>query len=312
MRVPRLLATLIAAIALLPAVASAQEPVDPPTLPPDRCFDCWWPVMPVASLDRFEAEMDVSDGLLVARYRLELSNAHEGFAEGRIVVPVPAGSSVTDLVLSGGPETLEGRMLDADEAQRLYDEIVRRLIDPALLRSLGDDLYEVRAFPVPAGEERAVSFTVTSPLVALDEQVLVEVPWARMSPRPSAASVTLDVDVPWEVRSVLAPGLNLDVERESAGELTASWESGDGWTVASNLRIYLAGGEGLIDTRALAYRERNEAGFLRAAVRAGAGDRRGRGAGHCAGAGHLGIDGGGEDRAGAGGGGVRAGAAGGR
>ncbi len=265
MRVPQfigLIGALIATIALIPAVASAQQPIDPPILPPDRCFDCWWPVMPVASLDRFEAEMDVTDGLLVSRYRLELSNPHEGLAEGRIVVPVPAGSSVTDLVLSGGPETLEGRVLDADEAQRLYDEIVRRLIDPALLRSLGDDLYEVRAFPVPAGEERAVSFTVTSPLVALDEQVLLEIPWARMSPRPAAAAVSIDIDVPWAVRSVLAPGLNLDVDRESAGELTASWESSAGWAATSNLRVYVAGGEGLIDTRALAYRERGEDGFF--------------------------------------------------
>ena len=45
-------------------------------------------------------------------------------------------------------------MLDADDATLLYEDIVRRLIDPALLRSLEGDLYEVRAFPVPPGEER--------------------------------------------------------------------------------------------------------------------------------------------------------------
>jgi hypothetical protein len=125
--------------------------------------------MPVANLDRFKADLDGSDGLLVASYRLELSNPGEGLSEGRIVVLFPAGSSATDLVLSGGPETLEGRVFDADEAQRLYDGIVRRLIDPALLRSLGDDLYEVRAFPAPGGEQRSVSFTVTSELVTVKE-----------------------------------------------------------------------------------------------------------------------------------------------
>lgn len=264
MRLPQLLGALIAVIALLPAVATAQQvPIDPPEpWPPERCFDCWWPVMPVANLDRFEADLTVSDGLLVARYRLELSNQREGLAEGRIVVPVPTGSSVTDLVLSGGPETLEGRVLDADAAQRLYDDIVRRLIDPALLRSLGDDLYEVRAFPIPGGEQRSVSFTVTSPLVAVDEQVLLEIPWARMSPRPNAAAVTIDIDVPWEVRSVLAPGLDLDIDRDSAGELTASWESSNTWNAASNFRVYVTGGDGLIDTRALAYREPGDDGVF--------------------------------------------------
>ena len=262
MRIHRVLGALIAVLALFPAVASAQQVIDPPILPPDRCFDCWWPVIPVATLDRFEVDLNVTDGLLAARYRLELSNPGEGLAEGRVVVPVPAGSSVTDLVLAGGPETLEGRILDAAEAQRLYDDIVRRLIDPALLRSLGDDLYEVRAFPVPTGETRSVSFTVTSPLVAVDEQLLLEIPWARMSPRPAAASVSIDIDVPWEVRSLIAPGLNLDIDRESDGELTADWESGDGWTAASNFRLYLAGGDGLIDTRILTYREGDDDGFF--------------------------------------------------
>ena len=172
----------------MPAAVSAQEPptqphpIDP--LPPRSCsFDCWWPVGSVAQFDAMEAEVEVGDGVMIARYRFLLSNPfppYEDFvradAEGRIVFPVLPGSSVTDLLLSGGPETLEGRVLDADEAARIYEEIVRRLIDPALLRSLGDDLYEVRAFPVPAGEEREVSFTVTTPLLAEGEQVLVEIP----------------------------------------------------------------------------------------------------------------------------------------
>jgi len=231
-------------------------------MPPNRCFDCWWPALPVAQLDRFNAALELSDGLLVSRYRLELSNPGDGLAEGRIVVPVPPGSSVTDLLLSGGPQTLEGRLMDASAAAQLYDDIVARLIDPALLRSLGDDLYEVRAFPVPANEARSVSFTVTSPMVAVDQQLLAEIPWARMSPRPAAAAVTMEIDVPWEARSILAPGLSLDVDRRGDGELTASWESADGWNPSASFRTYVAGGEGLVATRALTYRESGDDGFF--------------------------------------------------
>ena len=253
---------LIAALALLPSAVAGQQPIDPDPMPPNRCFDCWWPALPVAQLDRFNAALELSDGLLVSRYRLELSNPGDRLAEGRIVVPVPPGSSVTDLLLSGGPQALEGRLMDASEAAQLYDDIVARLIDPALLRSLGDDLYEVRAFPVPANEARSVSFTVTSPMVAIDQQLLAEIPWARMSPRPAAASVTMEIDVPWEARSILAPGLSLDVDRRGDGELTASWESADGWNPSANFRTYVAGGEGLVATRALTYRESDDDGFF--------------------------------------------------
>jgi Ca-activated chloride channel family protein len=261
----RILVTAMAAMLVLPATVSAQDVI---IEPPIRCMDCWWPVDSVAQLDGIEADIDVTDGVSVARYRFDLSNpVPEGQsrgpgAEGRIVFPVPAGSSVTDLVLSGGPETLEGKLLDADDATRIYEDIVRRLIDPALLRSLEGDLYEVRAFPVPAGEERQVSFTVTTPLLAEGEQALVEVPWSRMSPRPASGQVNVDVDVPWEVRSALAPGFDLDQERVDEGQIGLDWESPSDWSPDANFRLYLSGGEGLIATRLLPFREADDDGYF--------------------------------------------------
>ena len=261
----RILVIALAALFLLPVAGRAQDvrPIEPPM----PCRDCWWPVTELAQLDGIEADIEVSDGVSIARYRFDLSNPAERGrggpgAEGRIVFPVPAGSSVTDLVLSGGPETLEGALLDADDATRIYEDIVRRLIDPALLRSLEGDMYEVRAFPVPAGEERSVSFTVTTPLLAEGEQTTVEVPWSRMSPRPASGLVNVDVDVPWEVRSAIAPGFDLDEERRGTGEIGLGWESADTWSPGTDFRLYLSGGEGLVATRLLAYRERDEDGYF--------------------------------------------------
>ncbi len=259
MRALFLALTAVLATALLsPAALFAQEPV-----PPCRELrPCWGPAGPVATLERFEADLEVTDGVLRAHYSLHLANDGEALAEGRIVVPVPPGSSVVDLLLAGGPETLEGRLLGADEAIQIYEEIVRRLVDPALLRSLGDDLFEVRAFPVPAGEERTVSFTVTTPLTAIDDQALIEIPWSRMSPRPMSAVVTADIDVSWEVRTILAPGRRISTERDGDGRVALSWESTSEQALADDFRLYLGGGEGLLDTRLLTYRERDEDGYF--------------------------------------------------
>lgn len=266
---------------VLPTAAAAQELREPPTpepLPPvcPATADCWWPVTRVAQLDSLDLQLDIADGFVRADYRLRFSNPALLFdsrsrpdirpptvgAEGRVILPLPPGSSVADLTLSGGPETLEGALLDADQATRIYEEIVRRQIDPALLRSLGDDLYEVRAFPVPPGETREVRFTVTTPLVADDDRLTIEVPWSRMSPRPSAATLAVEIDVPWEVRSALAPGLELETERLGPGRLTLSWESAEEWRPVSDLRLYLTGGEGMLATRLLAHRLPREDGYF--------------------------------------------------
>ena len=254
-----LLAAIVVAVQALPSPVAAQRPIPPP------CFDCWWAGPSDARLTRADASVDVED----ARYRTSwtLTFAHPsdlgggggiggrfGPAQGRVIVPLPPDSVVTDLTLGDGTQTLEGRLLDADDASRIYEEIVRRLIDPALLRSLGDDLYEIKAFPVPRGETRTVTYTVTTPLTAEGGEAVIEAPWSRMSPRPAAASLSVQIDVPWEVRSAIAPGHVPAVVREGSGQLSVSWESPDGWTAERDFRLHLAGGEGLVDARLLAHR----------------------------------------------------------
>ncbi len=257
------LATIVlATIAVLapPSPAAAQRPAPP-------CADCWWAGPSAARLTHAAASVRIED----ARYRTSwtLTFAHPAdvdgwsgdpvprgrLAEGRVIVPLPPGSVVTDLALGDGTTTLEGRLLDADDASRIYEEIVRRLIDPALLRSIGDDLYEIKAFPVPRGETREVRYTVTTPLTAESGEVVIEAPWSRMSPRPATASLSADIDVPWEVRTVLAPGHVAAIDREDSGSLEVSWESPAGWAAERDFRLHLAGGEGLVDARLLAHRE---------------------------------------------------------
>ena len=248
------------ALALMPLRVGAQMPPEPS--PPPRCLDCWWPVRPGATLDRLDATIEVRDGVTETHYVLQLSNETRGLAEGRIVLPVAPNSSVVDLALDDGSRVLEGRVLPAEDALSIYEEIVRRLIDPALLRSLGDDLYEVRAFPVPAGETREVSFTVVTPLIAEVDTALIDLPWSRMSPRPAAASLAADIDVPWELRGAVAPGFALDLDRIDEGHIELSWESPAGWRADHDLRLHLQGGDGLLTTRLLTYREATSDGYF--------------------------------------------------
>jgi Ca-activated chloride channel family protein len=70
------------------------------------------------------------------------------------------------------------------------------------------------------------------------------------------------VDVPWEVRSALAPGFDLDQERIDEGRLGLDWESPTEWSPEADFRLYLGGGEGLIATRLLPYREADDDGYF--------------------------------------------------
>ncbi|HEX4071677.1 MAG TPA: VWA domain-containing protein, partial [Planctomycetaceae bacterium] len=51
---------------------------------------------------------------------------------------------------------LPGRLLDKDEARHVYEEIVRRQRDPALLEYMGHGLFQTSVFPIPAHAKRTV------------------------------------------------------------------------------------------------------------------------------------------------------------
>ena len=52
-------------------------------------------------------------------------------------------------------------MLAADEAREIYEDYVRRTLDPALLEYIGRDTISARVFPIPAGKTRRIELTYT-------------------------------------------------------------------------------------------------------------------------------------------------------
>lgn len=139
--------------------------------------------------------------------------------EGIILVPVPEGAVVTGYTFEGLATEPTAELLPRDEARRTYDEIVRRIQDPALLEFAGLNLVRSSVFPIAAN---------TTLTVRLVYENLLERDGDRIDyilPRSEA----LDVTVPWSVRvsiesstpiaTVYSPSHEIATERIGAGQL---------------------------------------------------------------------------------------------
>ena len=73
------------------------------------------------------------------------------------VFPLPYDGAVDQLTLLVDNKEYEAKLLDADKARQMYEEIVRKNKDPALLEWLGSGLFKTSVFPVPPGAERKVT-----------------------------------------------------------------------------------------------------------------------------------------------------------
>jgi Ca-activated chloride channel family protein len=106
--------------------------------------------------------------------------------EADYLFPLPQGAAFENLQLSINGELVSGETLGADEARRVYEDIVRRKRDPALVEWMGFGLLRARIFPLAAGEEKTVVVKFQS--VAQREGDALRLDYLRSDARSDSAS----------------------------------------------------------------------------------------------------------------------------
>src|SRR5216117_463892 len=150
---------LTAVLALaLPAALHAQGIILPRCPQPRRdmpIVECL-PKRSMVVRTRSDVRVELRDRVL--RYEVEERFVNRGgmIGEADYVFPLPKNAAFRDLKLSIDGQMVSGETLSATEARRIYEEIVRRQRDPALVEWMGHGLLRTRIFPIQPGEERRV------------------------------------------------------------------------------------------------------------------------------------------------------------
>src|SRR3954469_16101142 len=151
----------------VPAVLSAQildaPPRPRPCLTPPPCREgrtCVIPACGITTPDVVRQSSDVRVDLVdrVLRYEVTETFVNRGgrIGEADFMFPLPKGAAFQDLKLSINGEMVAGETMSADRARQIYEEIVRRQRDPALLEWMGYGLLRARIFPIAPGEQKKV------------------------------------------------------------------------------------------------------------------------------------------------------------
>ena len=154
-------------------------------------------------------------------------NHHGRDIEGTYIFPVPEGASLMGFALFMDDKKVEGEILDSGRARGIYEDIVRRLKDPALLEYLGRNLFQARIYPIPARGERRIQITYTEILKA--ERGLVKYLYPLNTERFSAepieqVSLAVRIDSKVPVTNVYSPSHKVSVRKESAHKASAGFE----------------------------------------------------------------------------------------
>jgi len=101
-------------------------------------------------------DIQIKDQVATTRVDQVFVNDNPWTAEGTYIFPLPEGAAVSDFVMWVDGKAVHGEILEADEARTIYDDVVRRMKDPALLEYVGRKALKASVFPIPPGEERKI------------------------------------------------------------------------------------------------------------------------------------------------------------
>ncbi len=203
----------------------------------------------------------------VARVQVSQSFVNTGSRAMEVcfVFPLPYDGAVDQLTLLIDGKEVPAKLLNADEARRMYEEIVRKNRDPALLEWVGTGLFKTSVFPVPPGEERKVTLRYSQLCRKWDglTDFIFPLSTAKYTSHPvEEVKFQLSIESQSLIKNVYSPSHSVDVKRPDDKHATISYTAKDTVPTA-DFRVLYDVGPGMVGAKVLSYRpQADEDGYF--------------------------------------------------
>ncbi len=152
--------------------------------------------------------------------------------EGTYIFPIPAGAHIDRLAMDVGGKMVDGELLPADKARSLYEEIVRKQRDPALLEYAGRGAFTLRIFPIEPQSGKRIKLRYTQ-LLSSDSgmsEYLYTLGTEKFSSIPvSDVSVKMTIDGPEALKTIYSPSHDVEIKRQGDNRAVIGWEARNAW-----------------------------------------------------------------------------------
>jgi Ca-activated chloride channel family protein len=171
--------------------------------------------------------VEVTDSVATTTVDQEFYNPNSQQLEGTYLFPLPEGTHIDRFAMDVNGKMMEAELLDSGKARALYEEIVRKARDPALLEYAGRSAFKVRIFPIEPHSRKPVKITYTQLLktdTGLTEYVY-PLNTEKFSSRPlKQVSVKVTLNCKDPIKNLYCPSHNVDIKRDGDHKAVIGWE----------------------------------------------------------------------------------------
>ncbi|MCI0397398.1 MAG: VWA domain-containing protein [Chloroflexi bacterium] len=254
-RVWLILFTLFLLTLALPA--AAQEPEPPIVIPPQWNFEG-------LTIEYQRVDVTIEDQVATTHIDQLFVNDNDWVLEGVYLFPLPAGAAVSQLTMWVNGQPIEAKILEADEARQIYDEIVRQLRDPALLEYIGSSAIQANVFPIPPHDERRIEIEYSQVLPAeggLIHYVYPQSTELYTNTPLDNQSIRVEVVSDEEIRAIYSPSHQVAIDRDGDFRAVAGYEAAS-VQADTDFELYYSVSPEAIGLSLLSYKEPDEDGFF--------------------------------------------------
>src|SRR4051812_42145366 len=185
---------------------------------------------PFAPLEVTSHHVDVKIDRQVAITSIdqEFFNPNDQRLEGIYMFPVPRGAHIDKFSMEIGGKMMEAELLAADKARTIYEDIVRKMRDPALLEYAGRDLFKIRIFPIEPHSRKPIKITYTELLRSDTGSTTYLYPLSteKFSVQPiKDLSVKIELKTSQPLATIYSPSHKVEVRRDGPNRAVIGYES---------------------------------------------------------------------------------------
>ncbi len=209
-------------------------------------------------------EVRIRDQVAVTSVDQEFYNPNDRQLEGTYLFPVPKGAQIDKFSMEIGGKQVQAELLSADKARQIYEDIVRKLKDPALLEYAGRDVFKVRIFPIEPRSKKRVKLSYTE--VLRQDAGLVSYLYPlnteKFSAKPiETVSLKLDIETRRPLKSIYSPSHNVEIQRKGTNRATIGFEAKE-VKPDTDFQLYFAPEGGDVGLNLMTFRTGSEEGYF--------------------------------------------------
>ncbi len=164
-------------------------------------------------IESVAADVKILEQAAATTLDVTLRNPGRRQAEAVLLLPVPDGAAVSGFSFDGPSPEPTARLLPADEARRLYEAIVAKIRDPALLEFAGFRLIRTSVFPVPPGGTQRLRLNYEQVLPADGPRVDYVLPRSESLDDRCPWRIVVDVSSKSAISTVYSPSHDIRTRR---------------------------------------------------------------------------------------------------